>query len=132
MNTPRKIALGVALGLLVLLAWQNGYLAWVPVVGPSGPVDHVVVVCESGDQTPEQAIVILGKTARELRDAGKWRLWDDDNMPESVEVDMLTLIGGHKLPVVILFHGGGVSVGPVPLPETDEKLRALVEKHGGF
>ena len=131
MDRPRRIALGISIGLLILLAWQNGYLKWVPVVGPSGPVDHVVVICESGDRTPEQAVVILGKTARELRDTGKWRLWDDDEIPEDIEADMTALIAGLDLPVVILFHDGKPSA-PVPLPKSDEALAALMKEHGGY
>ncbi len=132
MNTPRRIALGIALGLLFLWAQQNGYLDWAPVVGPAGPVDHVVVVYESGDRTAEQADVMLGDTSNELRAVGKWRSWDIDEIPESVREKIQEMIGGYSLPVVILFHGDWLTTDPLPLPATDDGLRELIEKHGGF
>lgn len=132
MNTPRRVALGVALGLLFLWAQQNGYLSWSSVVGPAGPVDHVVVVYESGDRTAEQAAVMLGGTANELRAVGKWRSWDVNEIPESVREKIQEMIEGYELPVVILFHGDWLTTDPLPLPETDGELRELIEKYGGF
>ena len=125
------VCVGILLGLLVL-HYQPDVFNWVPVVGPAGPVDHVVVICESGDQTPEHAVVLLGKTARELRDVDKWRLWDVNEIPESIQVTIKKLIEGQQLPVVILFQGGKVWVGPLPLPKSDLLLRKLVDENGGF
>lgn len=132
MNGPRRVALLLAIGLLVLFAWQNGWLSGLPVVAPDGPVDHVVVVHESGEQTAEHAAVVLGKTSNELRAKKKWRLWDKDKIPKSIQRQIKELIEGQSLPVVILFRGGKVWVGPVPLPKTDKALRELIEKNGGF
>ncbi len=132
MNGPRRVALGLALGLLAWWAWNNGWLSGLPIVAPNGPVDHVVVVCESGEQTAGHAAVVLGKTSNELRDKKKWRMWDKDKIPKSIQEQIKELIEGQSLPVVILFRGGEVWIGPVPLPNTDKELRALINKHGGF
>lgn len=132
MTTPRRIALSISIGLLLLLAWQNGWLAFVSMVAPGGPIDHVVVVNESGDRTAEYAAVVLGKTANELREKKKWRMWDKDNIPKSIQEQIKKLIEGQSLPVVILFRGGEVWAGPVLLPKTDVGLRELLEKNGGF
>ncbi len=132
MNGPRRVALALAVGLLLLLAWDNGWLSNLPVLTPDGPVDHVVVVHESGDRTAEYAAVVLGKTSNELRAKKKWRMWDKDKIPKSIQQQIKELIEGQSLPVVILFRGGKVCVGPVPLPKTDKVLRELIEKNGGF
>ncbi len=133
MNGPRRIALLIAVALLILLAWQNGYLErWLSAVGPSGTIDHVIVINESGDQTHTHAAVVLGKTSNELRAKKKWRMWDIDEIPKSIQERIKELIEGQSLPVVILFRGGKVWAGPVPLPKTDKALRELIEKHGGF
>ncbi len=132
MTTPRRVALSLATGLLLLLAWQNGWLSGLPVLTPDGPIDHVVVVCESGDRTAEYAAVVLGKTANKLRAKKKWRMWDKDEIPKSIQEQIKKLIEGQSLPVVILFRGGEVWAGPVSLPKTDAGLRELIEKYGGF
>ena len=87
----------------------------VPIGTVSGPVDRVIVIEESGDRTADVANVIGGATARSLRDAGKWRLWDRDSVPDASK-DVLT--GAESLPWCAIQHGSKTTwSGPLPTPE---------------
>ena len=123
----KRIALGIGIGLLVVAAWQNGWLS--EVVPSPTMADTVCVIEESGERTAEQAAVLLGKTSIALREAGHWRLLDDDELPESMEpiVAKITM----KLPYVLFMVEGRVVSGPAALPKTEAEFTAMV-KRGGF
>lgn len=114
--------------LLLLAAW-NPQIPGISgrILGPSGPVTRVVVICETADTTPATANITGGATARALREAGKWRLWDKDSVPE----DSKALLDAAKtLPWCFVMHGTKATAS-VPLPSTEADFAALVQKQGG-
>ena len=128
MNTPRRIALGVALGLLVLWAQQNGYLDWSSVVGPAGEVKIAAIIGESGGQsklTKEQIHVLM--TAP---DAGVYvvdrDVKDRDGKPPAELVPLLDAVKGEaEYKLVILRTNGKMEV--YPLPDSPAKLKELLQ-----
>jgi len=130
----RTVLIALAIGLILGgLVGEYGPTVWrlLPVVGPSGPIDYIVVIEETETRTPEQAAVLLGDTSRKLREANKWRMWDKDDAPNSLK----PIIEKHKdspLPYVLLFRGGEVVAGPSPLPATDAEWMPLLNQYGGI
>ena len=130
----RTVLIALAVGLILGgLVGEYGPTVWrlLPVVGPSGPLDYIVVIEETETRTPEQAVVLLGETARKLREANKWRMWDKDDTPDSIK-PILEKHKASKLPYVLLFCGGDVVAGPLPLPVTDAGWMPLLNQYGGI
>ena len=123
MSESRKIALGVAIGLLVLLAWQNGYLSWLPV----GEVKIAAIIGESSSRatlTQEQIHVL-----QLAPDAGVFVLdrdvLDRSGQPPVELVPLLDAVKGEtEYKLVILRTSGKVNVHP--LPDSPAKLEKIV------
>jgi len=126
-TAAKRIALGAALGLLVLVAWQRGWLSQIAPVPATA--DTVVVIEESGDRTPEQAAVLFGSTANALRTANKWRLFDDDELPETLKPVVAKIT--EKPPYILMFSGDRIVAGPLPFPATEAEFAALIQQYGG-
>jgi len=118
------------LGLAGVPVEQYAATAWSWVQPNSGPITQVVVIEESKNRSAEVAAVVLGPTSDKLRAADKWRLFDQDDVPEQVKPAVDTLRQNTPLPFVMMFHGESYTVKP--LPATDEELAVLLQRNGGF
>ena len=118
----------VVVVLLLLAAWNptipglNGVT-----IRPSGPVTQVVVIHETDQTTPAIANVTGGATARALREAGKWRQWDPDSVPEE-QTDLLA--EAKERPWCFVFHGKKITFSG-RLPASEAEFATLVQKQGG-
>jgi hypothetical protein len=139
MARTTKIFLGIAACLMLAIgvAGQSGapigeyaQQAWSWVRPSSGPVTQVVVIEESQKRPQAVAQVVLGKTSDELRKAGKWRLYDQNQLPSAVKPIIDELLKANPLPFVLLYHGDRYIVKP--LPATDADLATLIQSQGGI
>jgi hypothetical protein len=124
LDTPAKrIALGIALGLIALVAWQNGWLADVSPMPVTA--DTIVVIEESGTRTPDHAVVLFGATANKLRTANQWYLFDDDELPQAYKATVAAI--KTPVPYVLFYSGDRVVRGPLPLPKTEAEFAAMIQ-----
>jgi hypothetical protein len=122
----------VLVALVVLAAW-NPQIQW-PNVLPlpiTGPVTRVIVLYVS-EAPPQEAVKLAsitgGATARALREAGKWRLWDTQSVPDGAKP---LLDSAKSLPWCAVLHGDRVTFQG-PLPKTEGDLAKLVADQGGI
>jgi hypothetical protein len=111
---------------------------------PQGKVDRVIVIENSSeertglksDSDNSYSDVIGGATVHALIKAGKWKLWDKDNVPE-VGKDLLVTAKASQRPAGIwqpwmfTVHNGKPTWNG-PLPFNDAEFAAAIEKEGGF
>jgi hypothetical protein len=120
---PTTIA---AFALLALAIWNPKIPTFS--VKPMTAVSRVIVVCESAESTPAVSNITGGATARSLKAAGKWKLWDKDSIPESARKLIDPAKDG---PWCVVVHGEAATHSG-PLPDTEEAFAALVQSQGGI
>ena len=126
MDNARRIALGVALGLLVLHAWQNG---WLSQIAPTpATIEAAVIVHETKigkPTTPEETKLITGAPALGVFVIDQ-NLLGPGKQPSPKMQPYLDKAKDQELPVLILrWPGGKLTVEPVT---TLEALKARIGK----
>lgn len=112
---------------LVCHAVDNG---WVPAFG-GGKIDTVVAIYESENQPVSETNVLNGSTANAMRKVGKWKQYDQNQIPEQLKPAFDPVVAKLGVPCLILIRGGKVS-DSMKAPPTNDALAELIEKKGGY
>ena len=126
-STFRKSCWGIAAVLFVaMLANDRGWLPGGMDFGSKAPIDRVVILHESANDTPAVANITGGKTAQSLRTANKLAIYDFDETPDQYA----GLKGPTNAPVLGIVHGAKAT--KCPFPETEATFATLIKKQGGI
>lgn len=138
MTTIKKLAWIAALSLILVGAvgqwgpsidWTWPTWGWVSPI--NGPIDQVIIIEETKVRTPAIAAVILGPTANKLREADKWKCFDQHELPVSMK-PMIDQTKPTKLPWLIIDHGGKATWSGPLTATTDADFAAFLKSKGGF
>ncbi len=121
----------VDLVLLAVIAAVLFVPAGTAVVTPACPVDRVVAVYESCNQSVAEASVMAGVTVQSIDKAGKWRQYDKNEIPESMRAVLQPVVDRLGVPCLCLIRGGA-AVASAKFQASDAELSAFVQSHGGF
>lgn len=125
----RLLLLGLALGLILMgVGWRMPSIPW---VGPSAPVDRVLVLYESANQPLGEVGVMNGPTSLAVRKAGKWLQFDHDQIPEGARKALDPIVAECGVPCIILERSGRVAYSG-KLPASDAELAELLARKGGY
>jgi len=126
-TTTKRIALGLSIGLVLMVAWQEG---WLSQVQPSPAlVEDAAIVHESGITTPftkEQTKVFVGASSIGVKVIDK-DILGPGKQPSPALKPYLDAAKDRELPVLVIRYKGG-SVVVESVPATFEALKARVGK----
>lgn len=88
-----------------------------------------VVIEETTERTPQQAIVLASPEVRALFDKGEFRVIDDDTPVGADLRPYLDRAKGKKLPQLYLVDSKGTVCYEGPLPATVAEMKSLVAKY---
>jgi hypothetical protein len=127
MTQAKKILL--LLAALLYLAGMAADLSLVPAIG--GKLDGVIVIYESNNQPVAEASAMNGPFSRELRKAGKWKSYDDDQLPASLASVVQPFLKNPGIPCLIFVRGGKLAKA-TKYPASDADLKTTIESNGGI
>ena len=129
MTTLRQVALGVALGLLAMLAWQGGWLAQIAPTPTPAVITDAAIVRETGIDNPltkEQVKLYAGAAEIGVKVLDK-DILGPGKQPSAALKPFLDAAKDKPLPVLVLRWPGG-SVTVESCPATFGELKARVAK----
>lgn len=132
---PNNIA---AILLLIAAAWKAGLLDGLPVVGPAEGPREVLIVRESADATPAEAMALTalraGEPAKYLKEKGhSLTVLDKDAVgPDGQPSPAVTKHQPYgSLPELLIVAPPGKVLWRGPLPATSAGVLEVLKGHGG-
>lgn len=125
---PKYILAGTCVVLAFLIIASNSGMIQIAVI--PNPVESVsvIIITESEDRTPEQAIVLASQEIRRLFDQGEWLLIDQDTTVIGELADFVSRAKMIGLPVIFLLDQDRKTIYEGALPETVESFVSVVNK----